>query len=68
MTLAIVALAPAYDPGSWSTFFTLTGVADGYRVMRGDGLPAYRRMLSSEDAREGVRAFTERRPPRWTGG
>jgi hypothetical protein len=27
MTLATVALAPAYNPGSWSTFFTLTGTA-----------------------------------------
>ena len=44
-----------------------TSVAEGYRVMRGDGLPAYRRMLDSDDAREGVRAFAERRPPRWTG-
>ena len=44
-----------------------TSVAEGYRVMRGDGLPAYRRMLSSDDALEGVRAFAERRPPRWTG-
>lgn len=44
-----------------------TPVAEGYRVMRGDGLPAYRRMLDSDDAREGVRAFAERRPPRWTG-
>jgi crotonobetainyl-CoA hydratase len=42
-------------------------VAEGYRIMRGDGLPAYRRMLSSQDAQEGVRAFAERRPPRWTG-
>jgi crotonobetainyl-CoA hydratase len=42
-------------------------VAEGYRTMRGDGLPAYRRMLSSQDAQEGVRAFAERRPPRWTG-
>jgi hypothetical protein len=25
MTLATVAAAPAYNPGSWSTFFTLTG-------------------------------------------
>ena len=25
MTLATVALAPAYNPGSWSTFFVLTG-------------------------------------------
>ena len=42
-------------------------VAEGYRIMRGDGLPAYRRMLSSDDAQEGARAFAERRPPRWTG-
>jgi hypothetical protein len=27
MTLAPVPLAPAYDPGSWSTFFSLTGAA-----------------------------------------
>ena len=39
---------------------------EGYRTMRG-GLPAYQRMLHSEDAREGPRAFAERRPPRWTG-
>jgi crotonobetainyl-CoA hydratase len=44
-----------------------TGVAEGYQIMRGDGLPAYQRMLSSRDAQEGMRAFAERRPPRWTG-
>jgi len=27
MTLATAALAPAYNPGSWGTFFTLTGAA-----------------------------------------
>lgn len=27
MTMAGLALAPAYDPGSWSVFFTLTGTA-----------------------------------------
>lgn len=27
MTVAGIALAPAYDPGSWHTYFTLTGTA-----------------------------------------
>jgi hypothetical protein len=27
MTVATAALAPAYNPGSWGTFFTLTGTA-----------------------------------------
>jgi hypothetical protein len=27
MTLAAAVLAPAYNPGSWDTFFTLTGAA-----------------------------------------
>jgi len=27
MTLASAALAPSYSPGSWRTFFTLTGTA-----------------------------------------
>jgi crotonobetainyl-CoA hydratase len=44
-----------------------SAVPEGYQIMRDGGLPAYRRMLSSEDAQEGVSAFTEHRPPRWTG-
>jgi len=30
-------------------------------------LPTYRAMLRSQDAAEGPRAFSEKRPPRWQG-
>ncbi len=43
------------------------GVGAGYATQRGDGLPAYQAMLSSQDAHEGARAFTERRRPVWRG-
>ena len=35
------------------------GVRAGYEILRSGGLPAYRAMLDSEDAREGARAFAE---------
>jgi crotonobetainyl-CoA hydratase len=44
-----------------------TGTAAGYATQRGGGLPAYQAMLSSQDAQEGARAFTERRKPVWRG-
>lgn len=40
---------------------------DGYRVLAGSALPAYRAMLDSQDAREGALAFAERRKPVWRG-
>ena len=40
-------------------------VQDGYRVLRGGGLPANRAMLSSADAQEGPQAFADKRPPVW---
>lgn len=43
------------------------GVRAGYAIQRGGDLPAYRAMLGSRDAREGARAFTERRGPLWQG-
>jgi crotonobetainyl-CoA hydratase len=42
-------------------------IAECYRLMRSGTLPAYERMLASDDAREGPRAFTEKREPRWQG-
>ena len=43
------------------------GIEQGFAVMRGGGLPAYRAMLDSDDAVEGARAFAEKREPRWAG-
>jgi len=40
-------------------------VQDGYRILRGGALPAYRTMLSSADAQEGPLAFAEKRQPIW---
>ena len=38
-----------------------------YRTLRQGELPIYRTMLQSKDAAEGPLAFSEKRPPRWTG-
>jgi crotonobetainyl-CoA hydratase len=42
------------------------GMAESYRAMR-SGLPRYQAMLASEDAREGPRAFVEKRKAVWRG-
>ncbi len=39
----------------------------GFEIMRSGRLPAYRAMLDSADAREGPRAFADRRTPVWEG-
>ena len=44
-----------------------TSLREGYSVLRSGALPAYRAMLDSQDAREGPRAFAERRQPQWRG-
>ena len=42
-------------------------VRDAFARMRSGDLAAYSRMLGSEDAVEGPRAFAEKRPPEWKG-
>jgi crotonobetainyl-CoA hydratase len=42
-------------------------VAQAYQTMRSGSIPSYRAMLGSEDAKEGPRAFGEKRAPRWSG-
>ncbi|MCV6612238.1 MAG: enoyl-CoA hydratase-related protein, partial [Amphritea sp.] len=42
-------------------------VADAFTEQRQGDLPCYQRMLKSEDAIEGGRAFGERRTPVWKG-
>nr|WP_314174470.1 enoyl-CoA hydratase-related protein [Streptomyces sp. DSM 40971] len=43
------------------------GIEEAFARMRDPDLWRYRAMLASADAREGPRAFAERRVPRWTG-
>jgi len=40
---------------------------EAFAHLRSGDLVAYERMLASDDAQEGPRAFTEKREPRWQG-
>jgi crotonobetainyl-CoA hydratase len=42
-------------------------IPDCYALLRSGTLTVYEQMLRSEDAREGPRAFAEKRPPVWLG-
>ncbi len=42
-------------------------VAQAYQTMRSGSIPSYNAMLRSDDAKEGPRAFGEKRAPRWSG-
>lgn len=42
-------------------------LTEAYDTLRSGTLPHYKAMLTSDDAAEGPRAFSEKRPPRWAG-
>lgn len=41
------------------------GIEEGYRQMRSGAYPAYQKMLTSYDVREGLAAYTQKRTPQW---
>lgn len=66
---AVCAAAPLAVAAALEILRETEGAAAGagFAIQRGDGMLAYRAMLGSQDAREGARAFAERRKPQWQG-
>ena len=52
---------------SWRPWLSLYPEVRGYRALRDGSIPAYQRAMASEDAKEGPRAFAEKRDPVWRG-
>lgn len=63
-TLAPLAVAAILDIRRLTEGMT---AEEGLALMRSGGIESYRRVLASEDAEEGPRAFAEKRDPIWTG-
>jgi len=65
----IVKAAPIAIAGTKETVRACEGksVAEGYALIDGGKIVNYEKMRNSEDAKEGPRAFAEKRPPVWKG-
>lgn len=61
---APLAVAAVMEIGARTGHLSL---AETFRLLRSGKMARYEAMLASEDAQEGPRAFTESRPPRWSG-
>ena len=66
MADAIIAGAPLAVEASKQVMLQSLAMPDLVAALRAR-YPAAERMLASEDAREGQRAFVEKRKPRWQG-
>jgi crotonobetainyl-CoA hydratase len=66
---AVVAAAPLAVASILDVMRRTEGMPadEGLALLRSGNVESYERMLASDDALEGPRAFMEKRPPRWTG-